>query len=263
MEEPSMRRKLFAFDIDGTMLDSNKQALDSTREALHRLRAQGHLVTIATGRSRFMAQDVIFDLGFTNYVLCNGAAAFLDHEQYYQNLLDPEELHRFSLEVDKHQFGLAYVGLDDVKKNNHHRSKQIVEAMDSIHFREPEYDTNFQKENDVYQALAFYDESSEGLFNQDFTKFSFVRWHPQSVDIVPKNGSKGATLLNLADRVGIAREDIIAFGDGENDREMLQEVGVGVAMGNALPHIQKEANFVTDTNDNDGIWKALKELRVI
>ena len=48
-----MRRKLFAFDIDGTLLDSNKQALDSTREALEKLRKAGHLVTIATGRSRF------------------------------------------------------------------------------------------------------------------------------------------------------------------------------------------------------------------
>lgn len=258
-----MKRKLFAFDIDGTMLDSNKQALESTRDALHKLRAQGHLVTIATGRSRFMAQEVIVDLGFSNYVLCNGAAAFLDHEQYYQNLLDQEELNRFSAEAAKHQFGLAYVGLDDVKKNNQYRTKQIIEAMDSINFSEPEYDTEFHKENDVYQALAFYDEKSEGLFNHQFSKFRFVRWHPQSVDIVPENGSKAATLLNLADKVGIEHENIIAFGDGENDREMLREVGIGVAMGNALPHIKKEAKLVTDTNDNDGIWKALKELQAI
>lgn len=258
-----MKRKLFAFDIDGTMLNSTKQALDSTRDALQKLRAQGHLVTIATGRSRFMAQDVILDLGFSNYILCNGAAAFLDHEQYYQNLLDREELTRFSMELEKREFGLAYVGLDDVKKNNQHGSKQIIEAMDSINFREPEYDVEFHKENDVYQALAFYDETSEGLFNDNFSKFKFVRWHPQSVDIVPENGSKAATLLNLADKVGIAHENIIAFGDGENDREMLSAAGIGVAMGNALPHIQKEAKLVTDTNDNDGIWKALKELRAI
>ena len=70
-----MERKLFAFDIDGTLLNSEKKALDSTREALAKLREQGHLVTLATGRSRYMAQEVIWDLDFTNYVLCNGAAA--------------------------------------------------------------------------------------------------------------------------------------------------------------------------------------------
>ncbi|EOH97136.1 cof-like hydrolase [Enterococcus haemoperoxidus ATCC BAA-382] len=258
-----MRRKLFAFDIDGTLLGTDRQPLESTREALKSLRQQGHLVTIATGRSRFMAQDIILDLDFSNYVLCNGAAAFLDHEQYYQNLLDQDELHRFASEVEKREIGLAYVGLDDVKKNNHHRRAQMVEAMGSIDFEAPEYDVNFQKENDVYQALAFYDDSADGMFDREFSKFRFIRWHSESVDIVPNNGSKAATLLNLADRVGIAREDIITFGDGENDREMLREAGIGVAMGNALPHIQKEAKIVTDTNDNDGIWKALKELKAI
>ena len=53
-------------------------------------------------------------------------------------------------------------------------------------------------------------------------------------------------------------QNIIAFGDGENDREMLSHAGIGVAMGNASPSIQKVATMVTDTNDNDGIWKALK-----
>lgn len=258
-----MKRKLFAFDIDGTLLGSNKQPLDSTRDALEKLREQGHLVTIATGRSRFMAQNIIMDLGFTNYVLCNGAAAFLDHEQYYQNLLDLDGLERFADKVEKEGIGLAYVGLDDVKKTNSHRTEQVREAMKSIEYDAPMLDLDFHKQNDVYQALAFYDDSVEGKFDQSFPEFRFVRWHTESVDIVPKNGSKAATLLNLADRVGIDRENIVTFGDGENDREMLREAGIGIAMGNALPHIQKEATFVTDTNDQDGIWKALKELKAL
>ena len=129
-----MERKLFAFDIDGTILDSNKRPLDSTREALEKLRAQGHLVTIATGRSRYMAQEVIYELAFTNYVLCNGAAAFVDHEQYYQNLLDQDALERLAQEVDQRKLGLACVGLDEIKKNNHHRSEKMEIAMNSFSF---------------------------------------------------------------------------------------------------------------------------------
>lgn len=258
-----MKRKLFAFDIDGTLLGTDKQALDSTREALQALRKQGHLVTIATGRSRYMAQKVILDLEFSNYILCNGAAGFLDHEQYYQNLLDETELQRFSSELEKQELGLAYVGLDDVKKTNSHRADQVVTAMQSIDFHDLDFDEHFAQSADIYQALAFYDGSCEGKFDKLFPKFRFVRWHPESVDILPQGGSKAATILNLADRVGIKREDIIAFGDGDNDREMLREVGVGIAMGNAELHVQKEAAMVTDTNDQDGIWKALKELRFI
>ncbi|MBL1228650.1 Cof-type HAD-IIB family hydrolase [Enterococcus sp. BWB1-3] len=258
-----MKRKLFAFDIDGTLLGTDKQVLDSTREALHQLRKQGHLVTIATGRSRYMAQKVILDLEFPNYILCNGAAAFLDHEQYYQNLLDEEELVRFSKELEEQELGLAYVGLDAVKKTNSHRPQQVVEAMRSIDFHDLDFDEHFNQSADIYQALAFYDQSLEGSFEELFPKFRFVRWHPESVDILPQNGSKAATILNLAERVGIEREDVIAFGDGDNDREMLREAGIGVAMGNAEAHIQQEAKMVTDTNDQDGIWKALKELKFV
>lgn len=258
-----MERKLFAFDIDGTVLGSDKKPLDSTREALEKLRAQGHLVTIATGRSRYMAQEVILDLAFTNYVLCNGAAAFVDHDQYYQNLLDQEELARFAKEVDQRELGLACVGLDEIKKNNHHRREKMEIAMNSFNFHTPEFDGEFYQENDIYQALAFYDETDERTFEAEYPAFRFVRWHQHSVDIVPKNGSKSATLLHLADRLNIDRKNIIAFGDGENDREMLRDAGIGVAMGNASASIQQTANMVTDTNDNDGIWKALKELEAI
>ena len=205
-----MKRKLFAFDIDGTLLGSDKLPLDSTREALEKLRAQGHLVTIATGRSRFMAQNVIADLGFTNYVLCNGAAAFLDHEQYYQNLLDRDELHRFSALVEQQKIGLAYVGLDDVKKTNHHRLEQMSEAMRTINYEAPVFDLNFHQTNDVYQALAFYDVEDEGRFDAEFPEFRFVEidrdqfidlastWNIFGIPsfVVTKNGKELGRLVN-------------------------------------------------------------------
>lgn len=258
-----MERKLFAFDIDGTLLNSEKKALDSTREALAKLREQGHLVTLATGRSRYMAQEVIWDLDFTNYVLCNGAAAFVDHEQYYQNLLHAEALERLAQDSDQRGLGFACVGLDDIKKSNQHRAEKMEIAMNSFHFHSPAYDEHFYRQNDIYQALAFYDAEDQYTFEEEYPEFRFIRWHQHSVDVVPKDGSKSATLTYLAKRVGIDAKNIIAFGDGENDREMLSHAGIGVAMGNASPSIQKVATMVTDTNDNDGIWKALKEMKAI
>ncbi len=69
---------------------------------------------------------------------------------------------------------------------------------------------------------------------------------------------KSATLTYLAKRVGIDAKISLPLGTAKNDREMLSHAGIGVAMGNASPSIQKVATMVTDTNDNDGIWKALK-----
>lgn len=257
-----MKRKLFAFDIDGTLLDTNKQALDSTREALDKLRKAGHLVTIATGRSRFHAQEVIRDLAFTNYILCNGAAGFLDHEQVYKNLLDREQLDHFVKEAQEKNVDTAFVSLDNIKRFSSNHVHVMEEAMHSFGAVLPELDQYFVEEQDIYQALAFFDQSYDQHF-ANYDKIRFVRWHENSVDVVPHDGSKAATILHLAEQVGIAQEDIISFGDGQNDREMLRMSGIGVAMGNAVSEVQAEANMVTDTNDQDGIWKALKELSVI
>ena len=257
-----MRRKLFAFDIDGTLLDSNKQAVDSTREALEKLRKAGHLVTIATGRSRFHAQEIIRDLDFTNYILCNGAAGFLDHEQVYKNLLDRDQLDAFVQEAHREQIDTAFVSLDNIKRSSSNDVTVMEEAMHSFGAVLPELDQFFAEEQEIYQALAFFDQTYDGKFSS-YDKIRFVRWHENSVDVVPKNGSKAATILHLAEQVGIPHKDIISFGDGQNDREMLRMSGIGIAMGNAVPEVQAEAKMVTDTNDQDGIWKALKELSVI
>lgn len=79
-------------------------------------------------------------------------------------------------------------------------------------------------------------------------------------EIVPKGVNKGYALDKVAKMLEIEAEDIIAFGDNENDIEMLQFSGTGVAMGNAPDHVKKEADIVTDTNDNDGIYKILKQI---
>lgn len=257
-----MTRKLIAFDIDGTLLDSNKQALDSTREALAKLRKDGHLVTIATGRSRSHAQEVIRDLSFTNYILCNGAAGFLDHEQVYKNLLDQEQLHQFIQEAQEKNIDTAFVSLDSIKRFSSNSIEVMEDAMHSFGAHLPELDEYFSEKQDVYQALAFFDHSYDQQFSE-YDRIRFVRWHENSVDVLPHDGSKAATIMNLADKVGIAPEDVISFGDGRNDREMLRMSGIGVAMGNAMPEIQAEAKMVTDTNDQDGIWKALKELSLV
>ena len=97
--------------------------MDSTREALAKLREQGHLVTLATGRSRYMAQEVIWDLDFTNYVLCNGAAALWIMSNII-NLLHAEALERLAQDSDQRGLGFACVGLDDIKKSNQHRAEK-------------------------------------------------------------------------------------------------------------------------------------------
>ncbi|MEG2644501.1 MAG: HAD-IIB family hydrolase, partial [Enterococcus sp.] len=107
-----MERKLIALDIDGTLLSSQRKPLDSTIKALKALREAGHLVIIATGRSRLLAGEVIHQLGCTNYIICNGSAAFLDHEQVYKHTLDREALTRMIAFAGERKIDVMLFGLD-------------------------------------------------------------------------------------------------------------------------------------------------------
>ena len=258
-----MTRKLIAFDIDGTILDSNKHALPSTIQALDALRKQGHLLMIATGRSYLFAKEVIEELGFDHYILCNGAAAFVDNQQVYKNTLEPTELQRFIEKTKALKIDTASLTLETIKRNTDFQPTVMETAMTSFGQQLPEYHETFYQTQDIYQALAYFDEEFDGHFDEEFKQFRFVRWHPNSVDVVPHDGSKAETIKHVAKQFGFKLADTLAFGDGLNDIEMLQTVGVGVAMGNAEPAVKEVASFVTDSNDQDGIANALKKLDLI
>lgn len=252
--------KLFAFDIDGTLLDSNKRPLPSTVNALNELKKAGHYVMIATGRSRYLASKVIKELSFDHYVLCNGSAAFINHQQVYKQLLPKEQLQEFLKEAHSMEIDTSFISLDVSKRSTTFNPAYMQEAMHSFGSEMPELATDFIDKNDVYQVLAFYDASYENFFDANYSALDFVRWHPKCVDVIPKGGSKAITILKVAEELGLSVKDVIAFGDGMNDREMLRASGTGIAMGNASLEVQGYADIVTEDNDNDGIWKALVSL---
>lgn len=258
-----MNRKLVAFDIDGTLLDSNKEILASTLEVLDSLRKAGHLVTLATGRSFKLTEELIGELGFENYILFNGAAAFIDHELVYSNTLDEAELARLTAILDQEKIDVIFHSLADAKRRNAEFEDRTLAAMQSFNSYVPEAEKDFYTKYPIHQAIVFYNESEKELFESQFPAFRFVRWHENSVDVVPHNGSKANTLMDLAERYQFAREDVIAFGDGENDIEMLAAVGLGIVMGNASDEVKKYGDYVTDTNDADGIYKAAKKFNLI
>lgn len=263
MERDILERRLIALDIDGTLLSSQRKPLDSTVKALKTLREAGHLVIIATGRSRLLAGEVIHQLGCTNYIICNGSAAFLDHEQIYKHTLDREALTRMIKFASDRQVDIALFGLDSFARVTNFDEPKVLEAMESFGQKAPEFEADYFSQHEVYQGCAFYDQSMDEEFQAAFPEFRLVRWHKNSVDIIPNPGSKAQTILALAKKVGIKPENIITFGDGNNDIEMLNLAGTGVAMGNAATHVKEAANLVTDTNDQDGIYKALRQLELI
>lgn len=115
----------------------------------------------------------------------------------------------------------------------------------------------------IYQCVLFSAETEAQRLQERLPNCSFQRSNPYSVDIVPKNGSKYHGILEFIKAVGIKPEEVMAFGDHYNDIEMIQKVGIGVAMGNGLSEVKAQADYVTATNEQDGIYQALKHFEII
>lgn len=256
-------KKLFVFDIDGTLLDDNKNLSETTKKAIKNLKKR-HEVAIATGRNRTMAMEVIKELEISNYIVCNGAAAYYQNDTIYSNSLDKRELNQLIEMADENGHQMIYETVDHLRRRNKEPNSRMKEGMHHVGFPVPEFDREYYKNQSLVQCLLFYTKEEAKLYEENiFSQFRFVRWHDYGVDVLPVDGSKYETITRLAQHIGISNQNIIAFGDGFNDLEMLRHVGTGVAMGNAKDEVKKVADIVTSSNGDDGICTALKKMNFL
>lgn len=261
--------KLIAVDVDGTLLDSNHQITPKTRDALIRAMEAGHKVVIVSGRPtagvNHLAKELEFDKyggllsnfnggSITNYaageVIANHT---IDLELAKEMLAKTKDLdleiiipegdriisdrENKYLDVERGILGLEGVPIEGLRDSLDFAPNKIIFANDAeiLEKHMPFLEENFGELTSQVRSQRFY------------------------YEIMPKDLSKGASLLEIADHYGIAKEDIIAFGDEMNDLTMMEVAGVAVAMGNAVEKIKEIADYVTLSNDEDGIGVYLEE----
>ena len=257
-----MTKKLIIFDIDGTLVNSDKRVLASTYESITKLKEAGHELCIATGRNYGLSKEIIADVAFNHYICCNGSAAFKNHQLIYERPLPITELKRLVEIANQQEIDMIFQGLTDMRRQNKKIKPELIEAMTSFGSEAPSHQHNYFETEKVYQGLMFHQPNRDDLF-ADLAAFDFVRWHEMGVDVIPQGGSKAQTIPVLAAELGIEMSETIAFGDGNNDMEMLQTVGCGVAMGNATSGVKDVADYVTASCDEDGIYQALVDFKLI
>ncbi len=255
-------KKIVFFDIDGTLLDHQKNLPNSTKKAIQRLKENGVFVAIATGRAPFMFEDLRDELDIDSFVSFNGQYVVFEDEVIYENTLSEAELDRLLKASRIKQHPLVFMN-ETAMKASVDRHPFISEGLASLGFSHPMEDVKFYQNRKIHQALLFCPEHEERQYINEYEKFHFIRWHPLSVDILPKGGSKAEGIKKLIERLGFALKDVYAFGDGLNDLEMLRSVGTGVAMGNGVHEAKINADLVTSDVTKDGIWNGLKELELI
>ncbi|MCG5103758.1 Cof-type HAD-IIB family hydrolase [Oceanobacillus alkalisoli] len=253
-----IEKSVIFFDIDGTLLDHNKELPSTAKEAIFQLKEKGHVIAIATGRAPFMYADLREELGIDSYVSYNGQYVVLEGEVIYTNPLNKYSLLNFTEAALHNDHPVVYMDHEDMRANVPEHP-YINESIASLKIKQfPTHGPHYYKDRALYQTLLFCAEGEEKQYEREFKDFDFVRWHPVSVDVVPKGGSKAIGIEKMVEKLGIPRERQYAFGDGLNDLEMLSSIENGVAMGNAEEVIKSAAKYVTRSVDDDGIVHGLK-----
>lgn len=254
--------KIVFFDVDGTLLNEEKQLPESTKAAVRLLQENGIYVAISTGRAPFMLEALCKELDIRSYVCFNGQYVVFEGEAVYTKPLPQESLERLIADATEHDHPIVFSAVDEMRVNlPDHNS--VHQGMNSLKLGYPKVDASFYKGSEIYQCLLFCTEEYDNYYTEKFPQYRFLRWHESSVDVCPANGSKAVGIREAIRKLGFSMEDTYAFGDGLNDIDMLQEVGCGVAMGNARPEVKEVADYITSHVDEDGIWNALKHFKLI
>ncbi|WP_239256387.1 sugar-phosphatase [Listeria ilorinensis] len=264
--------KLIAIDIDGTLLNDAHELVVPVIERIKAAKQAGAKVVLCSGRPLVGLRHSLEQLELLDAedyaITMNGAIVLKTKtgEIVADSALDKEALQdifAFCAPLGAH---LTY--LDATKMYVPHEEISILTCKDSLLLQTPLFYQPVDKApNDIRIAKAMLldepekiDEVVAALTKELQEKYYIVRSVPYNLEFLHKGVSKGTALKQLADSLGISRDEVMAIGDAENDSTMLEYAGMPVVMDNAAEHIKQLGKFITKTNNEAGVAYALEEL---
>jgi len=258
--------KLIAIDVDDTLLNDEIKVTDATKGALAAAMAQGVTVTLATGRMFASAQKIARQIELNVPIITYQGSLV-------KNLIDEQVLYERSVPVDAarklfafcEERGLhlqlyvndvLYVKEDNEKARGYSRLSNIPFTV------EPDFEKLLGSRLTkmlVIDDPALLDRVAEELQPLVGDTVHITKSKPHYLEFLHKEGTKGHALAFMAEHVGCTLDQVIAIGDAQNDREMLEVAGLGVAMGNAVPALKEIADYVTLSNNEDGVRHVIEK----
>ncbi|MBU5312502.1 Cof-type HAD-IIB family hydrolase [Tissierella carlieri] len=266
-----MKYKLVAIDMDGTLLNSNNQVSERTKVIIEKAKNKGTHIVLSTGRVLKSALSYSRSLNLKNpIVACNGAIIVDENANIiYKKPIDNSLVKEIvNLAMKKN---IYYHFYDESRFYSHVKVDEVLQfynegngntIIDIKVFQDIEEIIKL-KDLNVYKFL-FIDDNRAKLqdLRMDLDKLGNIgtssSW-ANNIEAMGLNVSKGEALRELCNRLKIMPEEVIAIGDSENDLSMLTFAGLGVAMGNGDEFIKKEADYITDSNDEDGVAKVIEK----
>lgn len=253
------------FDLDGTLVSRQGFCSPAVLDALKSLQQNGILVFAATGRSpsELAITGMTRGVDFDGIVGLNGQLCYDEDGIIHRQLFDKEDLKRLIAQTKITPFSLMVVEQEEMYIN--YVDDYVRAALQAIHTPLPQVkDLSNAPEKDILLAMAYLPQKQTQELVIPVLKNSCVtRWNEFGVDIVPKGCSKRTGIEKVLEQYQLTWDNVIAFGDGENDYEMLKYAKYGVAMGNSDPILLTGEFTVTQSVEQDGVVSALKHFSLI
>ena len=268
--------KMIGFDLDDTLLTSNKELTLYTKEVLMKAIRQGTVVLPSTGRPLCGLTEEIRNFPGIRYALTANGARLLDMKEgtiLYECLVPRETTEKllniflqYDALVEIYYEGVGFAQEDKLQRIHEFFPRQAMaeyvlttrKMVKDVRRKFEETDLPSDKVQAVFKTL----EEKERALKEVLSKvegIEAVSSLGNNIEVNVKGVNKGSSLVRLGEMLGIRREEIMAFGDGENDIAMMEAVGFGVAMENGLDAVKAAARYITASNNEDGVAKAIEK----
>jgi Cof subfamily protein (haloacid dehalogenase superfamily) len=261
--------KAVFIDMDGTLLQKDHTISDHSKKVIKRLLAKDVLVVPISARPLHGILPISEDLFPENIpiVSLNGSYIYLNKEIIYEAAVPLAEVISVQKEIAPHPVSAMYYSqmdwyaeADDVHIKKEQKITDVKIKIQPFHLTLNEWETKKSGPNKILIAgdPDLINSIEKRLIDLHGQKLNMSKSKTTYLEVMSLNASKTKAIEFLLKKYAIKQNEIIAIGDNFNDKEMIEFAGVGVAMGNAPDEIKKVADYVTDTNNNDGVAKALE-----
>lgn len=288
--------KLIAIDLDGTLLNSYGEISQGNREAIEYALKNNVEVVLASGRDPKTMEKISLNLGINNYLIAGNGASIYDIKQeknIYEKFIKQEKALKIiqickdnsiflNLYTDK---GIITESLNfNVKVFNSENTHKALEKQTNIEVVNDLY--QYTKDNKLNILKIIICDESKIIFNNIIQKLKMIggvevldvehmsrkkiRIGTEEIDveyfyteISSKNVDKWNAIEFLTEKLQIKKEEVICIGDNINDKKMIEESGLGIAMKGSTPYVTEVAKYITDTNNDEGVAKAIEKFCLV
>jgi len=284
--------KLVAIDLDGTLLNSYGEVSEENKKAIKLAKQKGVKIVLASGRAIMSVKNLANELDTSNYIICGNGAIIYDtqkEEIIYNRFLEKNKLLQIIKICEENSiyynvytdntiltkylnYNILFYHQENAKKPDNRKTN--ITVVQDIYKYVQENEDNYLKITICDNDKIIFDSIIRKLrlikdvdvldvahmsrkIIKDGTEDIHINYY--YTEITNKNVDKWGAIENLINTLGIQKEEVMAIGDNINDKQMVENAGLGVIMGNSAPYIKEIADVVVSDNDNDGVAEALNK----